>query len=163
MSIVLVGAPGAGKSTVGALLAQELGKEFIDVDARIEEVVGRSISEIFADDGEAAFRAMEEEATLELVENDAVVALGGGAVTNERIRRALAGHDVIWLEVTIAQASRRVGMNRVRPLLLGNVRGRLIELLRERTPLYREVAGTVVQTNDRTPEEIAGELAEARR
>ena len=162
MTIVLVGAPGAGKSTVGAELAGLLGKSFTDVDARIEEVVGKPVAEIFADDGEARFRALEESATLELLETGQVVSLGGGAVMNPRIREALAGHDVIWLEVSIQQASRRIGLN-VAPWPLGNLRGRLIKLLRERTPVYEAVSTTRVDTDRRTPGEIAMELAEARR
>jgi len=162
MSIVLVGAPGAGKSSVGRLLAVKLDATFVDVDNRIEQVVGKSISEIFADEGEAHFRELEESATLELLEGDGVVSVGGGAVMNPRIREALRGHDVIWLEVSISQATRRVGMNNVRPMLLGNVRGRLIELLRERTPWYQEVATTRVMTDKRRPSEVAAELAEAR-
>ena len=106
MTIVLVGTPGAGKTTVGAELADLLGKSFVDVDARIEEVVGKPVAEIFADDGETRFRALEESATLELLETGEVVSLGGGAVMNPRIREALADHDVIWLEVSIQQASR---------------------------------------------------------
>ncbi|RMB58740.1 shikimate kinase [Tessaracoccus antarcticus] len=163
MSIVLIGAPGAGKSSVGRLLAAKLDTVFVDVDARIEEVVGKPIGEIFADDGEAHFRELEESATLELIEGDGVVSLGGGAVLNPRIRTALVGHDVVWLEVSISQATRRVGMNTVRPLLMGNVRGRLIELLRERTPLYEEVATTRVMTDNRRPSEVAAELAATRR
>ncbi len=162
MTIVLVGAPGAGKSTVGAELAGLLGKSFTDVDARIEEVVGKPVAEIFADDGEARFRALEESATLELLETGQVVSLGGGAVMNPRIREALAGHDVIWLEVSIQQASRRIGLN-VAPWPLGNLRGRLIKLLRERTPVYETVSTTRVDTDRRDPGEIAVELAEARR
>ena len=162
MTIVLVGAPGAGKTTVGAELADLLGKSFVDVDARIEEVVGKPVAEIFADDGEARFRALEESATLELLETGEVVSLGGGAVMNPRIREALAGHDVIWLEVSIQQASRRIGLNVV-PWPLGNLRGRLIKLLRERTPVYEAVSTTRVDTDRRDPGEIAVELAEARR
>mgnify|MGYP000845779557 FL=1 len=163
MTIVLVGAPGAGKTTVGAELADLLGKSFVDVDARIEEVVGKPVAEIFADDGEARFRALEESATLELLETGEVVSLGGGAVMNPRIREALVGHDVIWLEVSIRQASRRVGLNTVRPLSLGNIRGRLIELLRERTPVYEAVSTTRVNTDRSNPKRIAAELAETRR
>ncbi len=162
-TVVLVGAPGAGKSTVGRGLARELGREFIDVDQRIEEVVGKPIAEIFADDGEAHFRRLEESATLELLESGAVVSLGGGAVLNARIREALAGHDVVWLRVSIQQATRRVGMNTVRPLLLGNVRGRLIELLRERTPLYEAVAAQVVDTDERPVSDVVAEIAATRR
>ena len=162
MSIVLVGAPGSGKSSVGRLLAFKLDSTFVDVDNRIEQVVGKPITEIFADEGEAHFRELEESATLELIEGDGVISLGGGAVLNPRIREALVGHDVVWLEVSISQATRRVGMNTVRPLLLGNVRGRLIELLRERTPLYEEVATTRVMTDNKRPSEVAAELAATR-
>ena len=163
MTIVFIGAPGAGKSTVGAGLADLLGKSFVDVDARIEEMAGKPVAEIFADDGEACFRSLEESATLELLETGEVVSLGGGAVMNPRIRDALVGHDVIWLEVSIRQASHRIGLNTARPLLLGNVRGRLIELLRERTPVYERLATTHVDTDRRSPGEIAEELAETRR
>ncbi len=162
MSTILIGAPGAGKSSVGRLLAVKLGTTFVDVDTRIEEVVGKPIAEIFADEGEAHFRELEESATLELIEGDGVISLGGGAVLNPRIREALVGHDVVWLEVSISQATRRVGMNTVRPLLLGNVRGRLIELLRERTPLYQEVATSRVATDNKRPSEVAQELAATR-
>ena len=162
MTIVLVGAPGAGKSTVGAELAGLLGKSFTDVDARIEEAVGKPVAEIFADEGEARFRALEESTALELLETGQVVSLGGGAVMNPRIREALAGHDVIWLEVSIQQASRRIGLHAVPPAF-GNLRGRLIKLLRERTPVYEAVSTTRVDTDRRAPGEIAVELAEARR
>jgi len=162
MSIVLMGAPGAGKSTVGKRLAKRLGLTFVDVDTRIEEVVGKPIAEIFADEGEAHFRALEQEATIELLGSHDVVALGGGAVMNQAIRDALVGHDVIWLKVSIGQASRRVGLNTVRPLLLGNVRGRLIELLRDRTPVYEAIATQVVETDGRGSSEVADELARER-
>ena len=162
MTIVLVGAPGAGKSTVGAELAGLLGRSFIDVDARIEEAVGKPVAEIFADEGEACFRALEESTALELLETGQVVSLGGGAVMNPRIREALAGHDVIWLEVSIQQAFRRIGLHAAPPAF-GNLRGRLIKLLRERTPVYEAVSTTRVDTDRRAPGEIAMELAEARR
>ena len=162
MSIVLMGAPGAGKSSVGKRLARKLGRTFVDVDQRIEEVVGKPVAEIFADEGEAHFRALEQEATLELLDTYDVVALGGGAVMNPVIREALAGHEVIWLKVSIGQATRRVGMNTVRPLLLGNVRGRLIELLRERTPVYESLATQIVDADGRGCAEVADTLAAER-
>lgn len=162
MSIVLVGAPGAGKTSVGRRLAKKLGMAFVDVDERIEQVLGKTIPEIFADEGETYFRQVEEEATLELLESTEVLSLGGGAVMNPRIRQALKNHEVIWLKVSAGQASRRVGMNTVRPLLLGNVRGKLIELMRERTPLYEEVATKVVETDGRGSAEVADELAAER-
>lgn len=162
MSIVLIGAPGSGKSSVGKRLARKLGLSFVDVDQRIEEVVGKPIAEIFADDGEAHFRELEESATLELIETEEVVALGGGAIMNPRIREALKGHDVVWLKVSIGQATRRVGMNTVRPLLLGNVRGRLIELLRERTPYYEAAATIIIDTDGKGSSAVADELAQQR-
>ena len=152
--IVLVGAPGSGKSTTGALLAERLGVPFTDVDAVIEERTGRSIAAIFADDGEPAFRALEEQVTAELLERPGVLALGGGAVLSATTRAALRGHQVVWLQVSAATAVSRVGLNEARPLLLGNVRGRLIKLLAERTPLYAEVATRRVETDARPPEEV---------
>ena len=164
MSIVLMGAPGAGKTTVGKRMARKLGKTFVDVDRRIEEVVGKPVAEIFADEGEAHFRALEQEATLELLDSYDIVALGGGAVMTPGIQEALrtGGHEVIWLKVSIGQATRRVGMNKARPLLLGNVRGRLIELLRERTPVYESLATQIVETDGRGTSEVADQLAEER-
>ena len=162
MTIVLMGAPGAGKTSTGKRLARRLGKTFVDVDQRIEEVMGKPVAEIFADEGEAHFRELEEEATLELLESHDVVALGGGAVMNPSIQEALRGHDVIWLKVSIGQATRRVGMNKARPLLLGNVRGKLIELLRERTPVYERLATQVDDTDGGGSVEVADQLAAER-
>ena len=164
MAIVLMGAPGAGKTSVGKRLARKLGKMFVDVDRRIEEVMGKPVAEIFADEGEEYFRALEEEATVELLGAFDVVALGGGAVMTPGIQEALrsGGHEVIWLKVSIGQATRRVGMNKVRPLLLGNVRGRLIELLRERNPVYEALATQVVETDGRGSSEVADQLAAER-
>ena len=144
------GAPGSGKSTVGKLLAAELGREFVDVDAVIEERAGKPIAEIFVDEGEPAFRALEEATTLELLDRPAVISLGGGAVLSAAVRQALAEHQVVWLQVSAGAAADRVGLNSARPLLLGNVRGRLIQLLNQRTPLYAEVAH-----RDRWPPTIA--------
>lgn len=162
MTIVLMGAPGAGKTSTGKRLARRLGKTFVDVDHRIEEVIGKPVAEIFADEGEAHFRQLEQEATIELLGSYDVVALGGGAVMNPAIQEALQGHDVIWLKVSIGQATRRVGMNKARPLLLGNVRGRLIELLRERTPVYERLATQVIDTDGRGSVEVADQLAAER-
>jgi shikimate kinase len=146
--VVLVGAPGSGKSTVGALLADRLGLPFADVDAVIESRVGKPVSEIFADDGEAVFRAFEESTTAELLDRPGVVSLGGGAVLSPATRQALQGHRVVWLQVSAGNAAKRVGLNEARPLLLGNVRGTLIRLLAQRTPLYAEVATETVNTDD---------------
>jgi shikimate kinase len=152
--IVLVGAPGSGKSTVGAKLAERLGVTFRDVDAVIVERAGKPISEIFTDDGEPAFRALEERITAELLPLPGVLSLGGGAVLSELTRAALQGHRVVWLKVGLAQSVKRVGLDTARPLLLGNVRGRLRKLLDERADLYGEVATEIIDTDDTTPAEI---------
>ena len=156
--LVLVGAPGSGKSTVGALLAQRWGEPFVDVDDVIEDRAGKTVAEIFADDGEAVFRALEESTTAELLDEPGVLALGGGAVLSPSTRALLAGQPVVWLQVTIAHAAGRVGLNEARPLLLGNVRGRLLKLLNERTPLYAEVARARVDTDGLRPEEVADRI-----
>lgn len=147
-AIVVVGAPGSGKSTVGRLLAERLGLPFTDVDTVIEQRAGKPIAEIFADDGERAFRELETATTLELLAGPGVLSLGGGAVTSARIRESLSGHRVIWLKVSAGAAAKRVGLNTARPLLLGNVRGKLIKLMAERQPLYAEVATETVDTDD---------------
>jgi shikimate kinase len=152
--IVLVGAPGSGKSTVGAKLAERLGVTFRDADAIIVERTGKSIAEIFSDDGEAAFRALEEQITAELVGLPGVLSLGGGAVLSAATRAALRGHRVVWLRVGLTQSVKRVGLDTARPLLLGNVRGRLLKLLNERAALYAEVATEVIDTDNTTPTEV---------
>ena len=157
--LVLVGAPGSGKSTVGALLAQRWGEPFADVDAVIEGRTGKSVAEIFADDGEPAFRALEEATTAELLDEPGVLALGGGAVLSPATRRALDGAPVVWLKVSVAHAAGRVGLNEARPLLLGNVRGRLVKLLAERAPLYAEVATVTVDTDGLPADEVADRVA----
>ena len=152
--IVLVGAPGSGKSTVGALLAERLGVPFRDVDAVIVERTGKSITEIFTDDGEAAFRALEEQLTAELLPLPGVLSLGGGAVLSATTRAALHDHRVVWLRVGLAQSVKRVGLDTARPLLLGNVRGTLRKLLDERAELYREVSSQVIDTDSTTPADV---------
>jgi shikimate kinase len=152
--IVLVGAPGSGKSTVGAMLADQLGVAFRDVDAVIVERAGKPIAEIFADDGEAAFRALEEQITAELLELPGVLSLGGGAVLSAATRAALRGRRVVWLRIGLSQSVKRVGLDTARPLLLGNVRGQLLKLLNERAVLYAEVATEVVDTDDKTPVQV---------
>ncbi len=159
--VVLVGAPGSGKSTVGALLAERLGVPFADVDAVIEQRTGRSIGAIFADDGEQVFRALEEQVTAELLGTPGVLSLGGGAVLSPSTRAALRGHRVVWLQVSAATAVQRVGLNEARPLLLGNVRGRIKALLDERTPVYESVATAVVETDGRTAAEVADAVVAA--
>ena len=154
-AIALIGAPGSGKSTLGPLLARRLDVPFVDVDAAIEEREGRSIRDIFADDGEAHFRELERDATLAALSEDAVLSLGGGAVMTPAIRDALAGHRVVWLKVSVHDAVKRVGLDEARPLLMGNLRSTLIRLLRARTPVYEATAGLAVDTDGLTPDEVA--------
>jgi shikimate kinase len=141
------------------VLAEQLAVAFVDVDAVIVDRVGKPVSEIFADDGEAVFRSLEEEVTAELLNTSGVLALGGGAVLSPRTRTALHGRRVVWLRVGLPAAVKRVGLDTARPLLLGNVRGRLLALLNERAPLYAEVASEVIDTDDRTPAEVAALIA----
>lgn len=157
--VILIGAPGSGKTTVGRALARELGVEFVDSDAEIEKLAGMSIADIFIDRGEAAFRDLETAALrTALVEASGVLSLGGGVILRSENRELLTGQPVVWLEVTLADAADRVGLATSRPVLVGNVRGKLMELLQERTPLYMEVARYRVSTHMKKPSEIAAEV-----
>ncbi|HSV65866.1 MAG TPA: shikimate kinase [Mycobacteriales bacterium] len=158
---VLIGPPGAGKTTVGTLLAGKLGVPFRDTDADVEAAAGKPVAEIFLDDGEPYFRALEEQAVAAALTTYAgVLALGGGAVLAERTQAGLAGHTVVYLSVGPAEALARVGLNRDRPLLLGNPRAQLRALLEQRVPIYQRLATLTVHTDGRTPEEIVAELVE---
>ena len=160
--MVLVGPMGAGKSTVGALLAGRWGLSVRDTDQDVEAAQGREISEIFVDDGEEHFRALERAAVrTALAEHDGVLALGGGAVLDPDTRELLQGHQVVFLEVGLSDAVKRVGLGVGRPLLLGNVRSRVKALLDERAPIYRSVATVVVDTDGKSAEQVADEVAAA--
>jgi shikimate kinase len=156
---VLVGSPGSGKSTVGGLVAERLDVPFRDTDVDVEAATGSTVAALFVERGEQAFRALEHDAVLAaLDEHDGVLALGGGAVLDAGTRRRLAGETVALLDVSLAEAAKRVGLNRDRPLLLGNVRTQLGALLAARAPLYAEVATFTVSTDGRTPDDIADDL-----
>jgi shikimate kinase len=158
--VVLVGPMGAGKTTVAELLGARWGVAVRDTDRDVQAAAGKQISEIFVDDGEERFRAMERAAVAEaLTEHDGVLAVGGGAVLDEGTRDALTDHTVAFLEVGLSDAVKRVGLGVGRPLLLGNVRSRVKALLDERLPVYRSVATFTVATDGRTPEEVADEVA----
>ena len=158
-TIVLVGVPGAGKTTVGKLLAKELGVEFFDSDQVIETKAGKSVSDIFTQDGEPTFRKLEHDVIMELLDSsNAVVALGGGSLGNDDTRAKVKDATTVWLVAGLAQAVDRVGMNRNRPLLLGNVRGQLADLMTAREPLYKEVASIAVDTSKLIPSEVAAEI-----
>jgi shikimate kinase len=157
---ILIGPPGAGKSTVGALLADRLGVGFTDTDALVESVAGKQVSDIFVEDGEAAFRELERAAVARaLAAGDGIVAVGGGAVLDPLTEAGLAGHTVIYLETGFAEAAKRVGFNQARPLLIGNPRATLKILLDQRIPVYQRLATMTVGTDDREPAEIADDIA----
>lgn len=156
---VIVGAPGAGKSTIGAEVAELLGVPFLDADAIIEERAGKPIPEIFFDEGEDTFRAMEREAIADaLASFDGVLALGGGAIMNEETRELLKEPTVVFLSVELTDAVKRVGLGAGRPMLSINPRATLKHLLDQRRPRYASVATHTVATDGRTPEEISAEV-----
>ncbi len=157
--VVLVGPMGAGKTTVATLLAEAWGLPLRDTDADIEAAEGRSISDIFVDDGEEHFRSLEALAVADaLAGHDGVLALGGGAVLDPATRALLADERVVFLRVGLSEAVKRVGLGVGRPLLLGNVRARIKALLDERTPVYESVAAYVVETDGRSPQDVATEV-----
>lgn len=160
--VVLVGPMGAGKTTVAELLATAWGTTARDTDRDVEAAAGRPISDIFIDSGEDAFRALERSAVADaLATHDGVLALGGGAVLDPGTRELLSGHRVVFLRVGLSDAVKRVGLGTSRPLLLGNVRGRIKALLDERTPVYESVATVVVDTDGRSPQDVAEEILAA--
>ncbi|GGR20309.1 shikimate kinase [Streptomyces netropsis] len=160
--VVLVGPPGAGKSTIGALLAERLGTGYRDTDADIERTAGKPIPEIFIDEGEPHFRELERRAVVAAVaEHPGVLSLGGGAVMDPSTRALLTGLPVVFLDVELADAVHRVGLDAPRPLLAVNPRKRWRELMEARRPLYTEVARAVVGTGGRTPAQVADAVLEA--
>jgi shikimate kinase len=165
--VVLVGPPGSGKTTTGRTLADRLRMGWRDTDADVETTTGRSISDIFVDDGEPRFRALERDAVAAaLAEHRGVLALGGGAVLDPASEAALAayvaaGGTVVFLDVTLAQVAPRVGFNQARPLLLGNPRAKWQSLMEARRPVYERVATLHVHTDGKTPSQVAAAILEA--
>ncbi|MCB0924070.1 MAG: shikimate kinase [Mycobacterium sp.] len=158
---VLVGLPGSGKSTIGRRLAKAMGLSMLDTDAAIEKQTGRTIADIFAEDGEPGFRRIEERVIRDaLADHDGILSLGGGAVTTEGVREALAGHTVVYLEITAEEGIRRTGRSAARPLLAGPDRAeKYRRLITARAPLYRKVATIRVNTSRRNPGAVVRYLA----
>jgi shikimate kinase len=161
--VVLIGPPTAGKSSVGPLLAAELGVPFADTDTLVARAARKPVGDIFVDDGELVFRELERGAVasgLDAVKpGGGVLALGSGAVLDPDVRRMLAGQVVIYLETEFATVAKRTGMDRPRVVIPGNPRGRLRAMLEERRPVYAELATLTVSTDDLAPEEVAADLA----
>ncbi|MGH8892084.1 MAG: shikimate kinase [Actinomycetes bacterium] len=157
--VVLVGPPGSGKSTVAAMVAQRLGVDLRDTDDDVEREAGATVSDIFVEHGEDEFRRREVAAVERAVsEHDGVLALGGGAVLDGRTRERLGGLTVVFLDVGIKDAAARIGLNRDRPLLIGNPRAQWIRLMEARRPLYDEVATSRLDTDGKTADQVADEV-----
>jgi shikimate kinase len=159
--IILIGPPGAGKSTIGHSLAKKMKVKFADTDSMIEAKLDKKISDIFVDLGEPVFRAEELKVLAEVLQSDnGVVSLGGGAPISlpaqELIRNS--GATVIFLDISLGKAAARVGFNRDRPLLLGNPRAQWNELMSSRRPIYEALATAVVPVDDRTVNEICADI-----
>jgi shikimate kinase len=159
--VILIGPPGAGKSSVGKSLARLLQEEFVDTDVVIAARENKSISEIFVDQGEPYFRKVEEEVLLDVLKNHkGVLSLGGGAPLSSSAQSAIkeSGSTVIFLDVSLAAAAPRVGFNRDRPLLLGNPRAQWQELMNTRRPIYESLAQHQVVTDKLSPTQAANAI-----
>jgi shikimate kinase len=161
--IILIGPMGSGKTTIGKSLAQKLSLEFRDTDSVIEQRAQKTVSQIFIEDGEDAFRAIENEVLKEELQgNDTVLALGGGAPISVEAQSALTASEshVVYLDISLANVAPRIGFNRDRPLLLNNPRGQWQTLMEARRPIYESVADTVVDVNKRSQSEIVAQILE---
>ena len=161
--VILIGPMGSGKTTIGQLLASQLGIPFRDTDHVIEEKAGKSVSDIFLEDGEDEFRILEKKVLRdELLSDDTVLALGGGApisVDAQSALRAIAS-PVVYLDISLATVAPRIGFNRDRPLLLHNPRGQWQTLMEARRPIYESIADSVIDVNDKSESEIVSLILE---
>lgn len=159
--IVLVGPPGSGKSTVGRALAQRLTRNFVDTDKLIEQTQGKSVSDIFIENGEEFFRALEFQ-TLEnvLKLNTSVISLGGGAPISLEAQKVMHAtpSTIIFLDISLAAAAPRIGFNRDRPLLLGNPRAQWQALSDKRRPIYESLSTFVVKVDGMTVDQIVDDI-----
>jgi shikimate kinase len=161
--IVLIGPPGAGKSSIGKALAKELNLDFIDSDSEIEKISHKKISEIFIEDGEPAFRLLEVDVVRKvLADFNGVISLGGGAPISKEIKEVLenADYPVVFIDVSIAQAATRIGFNKDRPLLLVNPRQQWISLMNDRRPIYEKLASQTISSDNQKPHEVAKQISE---
>ena len=159
--LVLIGPMGAGKTTVGREIAAQLGCEFADTDSLIEADQGKSVSEIFVEDGEPHFRLVEESIVIDaLISENGVLSLGGGSVMNDEVQKALASSPAkkIFLDISLAAVSPRVGFDSARPLLMVNPRQKWAELMNLRRPTYESIADISIDVSDRTVSDIASEI-----
>jgi shikimate kinase len=157
--LVVIGLPGAGKSTVGRLLADALGVGFRDTDDDVEAAAGETIADIFVSRGEEQFRALERAAVVAaLAEHDGVLALGGGAILDPQTQADLGGLSVVHLDVSLTAASPRIGLSGARPLLVGSPRKQWLVLAEARRPIYTSLARLSVSTDGRTPQEVAEQV-----
>jgi len=161
--IVLIGPPGAGKSSIGKALAKELNLDFIDSDSEIEKISHKKISEIFIEDGEPAFRLLEVDVVRKvLADFNGVISLGGGAPISKEIKEVLGNADypVVFIDVSIAQAATRIGFNKDRPLLLVNPRQQWISLMNDRRPIYEKLASQTISSDNQKPHEVAKQISQ---
>ncbi len=161
--IVLIGPPGAGKSSIGKALAKELNLDFIDSDSEIEKISHKKIAEIFIEDGEPAFRLVEVDVVRKvLADFNGVISLGGGAPISKEIKEVLenADYPVVFIDVSIAQAATRIGFNKDRPLLLVNPRQQWISLMNDRRPIYEKLASQTISSDNQKPHEVAKQISQ---